>query len=210
MDVGEWIVIGLSVVMAVWFGIGSFYNRRRGIRTYRWIQAGLSQLGKIGEAAWIGSAASGARLVVPQAQTPFRRVETVFLLESREILPLWLFNRLRNKQDEMILKAALRSVPPVELEAAPKSDRQTKALLSAERRPYEQVEAPDGFLIARRGASEVDLERINAFLREYRESIIRLSLQRQVPHLILRVRLPQLEQGPPEAFFEAVSQVVQR
>ena len=102
MDLGQWIVIGLSVVMGVWFAVGSFYNRRRGIGTYRWIQSGLKRLGKISEAAWIGSSGSGARLTVGKAEAPFRRIEVVFLLESREILPLWLFNRVRNKQDEMI------------------------------------------------------------------------------------------------------------
>lgn len=210
MNVGQWIVIALSAVMGVWFGIASFYNRRRGIATYRWISQGLKHIGKISEQSWIGSSGTGARLVVAKADAPFHRVETVFLLESREIMPLWLFNRVRNKQDEMILKAGLRSVPVEEIEVAPDKDRQLRALLvEDQKRPFEEVAAPDGFVIAHRGRETGDeYEKLKAFVTRYPAALKRISIQRKTPHLLLRVNLPPLTQEQPEDFFDALANLV--
>jgi hypothetical protein len=210
MDLGQWIVIGLSVVMGVWFGVGSYYNRRRGIATYRWIQSGLKRLGKISEAAWIGSSGSGARLTVGKAEAPFRRIEIVFLLESREILPLWLFNRARNKQDEMILKAGLRSAPAETIELSRGGDRQFQAMIAgSEGRSFEQIPTQRGFLLAHRGRENPELvERLNAFLGQYPQAIRRISIQRQKPHLMIRVDLPDLLNSSAEEFFEGLQEVL--
>jgi hypothetical protein len=210
MDLGQWIVIGLSVVMGVWFGVGSYYNRRRGIATYRWIQSGLRRLGKISEAAWIGSAGSGARLVVGSAEAPFRRTEVVFLLESREILPLWLFNRVRNKQDEMILKSGLRSAPGEEIELFREGDRQVRAMIAgSEGRSFEQIPTQKGFVLAHRGRENPELaERLNAFLDRYPDATRRISIQRQKPNLMIRADLPALRNGSAEEFFEALQEML--
>ena len=210
MDIGQWIVIGLSALMGVWFGIASFYNRRRGIATYRWITQGLKHIGKISEQAWIGSSGTGARLVVAKADAPFHRIETIFLLESREIMPLWLFNRVRHKQDEMILKAGLRSAPVEEIEVAPGSDRGFRALLAeGQKRPFEQAPGPDGFIIAHRGRETGDgYEKISAFLSRYPSAVRRISIQRKTPHLVLRVNLPTLTRESPEDFFDALGDLV--
>lgn len=207
MDLGQWIVIGLSVLMGIWFGVGSFYNRRRGVATFHWLRDGLSSQGKVSEAAWIGSSGSGARLVVGKANTPFRRIELIFLLESREILPLWLFNRIRQKFDEMILKSDLRSTPSQEIEVARSSDRASGALLdemqSAKR---EQVEAPEGFVITIRGLTTGDtVERIKSLLTRYGRTIKRVSLQRKTPHLMVHVELPRLREEDAGQFFQALS-----
>ena len=131
MNTGQWIAISLSALFGAWYAVGAIINRRRGVAIYRWLRTGLEQVGKISEAKWIGSSGSGARLVVDKGKKPFRRVEVVFLLESREIMPIWLFNRLRKKQDEMILKATLTQVPDQEVESGPSGDRKLKGLLSA-------------------------------------------------------------------------------
>ena len=202
MDTGQSIAIGLSIFLGVWYVVGAIINRRRGVATYHWLRAGLEQTGKISEAKWIGSAGSGARLVVGNPGKPFRRIEVVFLLESREIMPLWLFNRIRNKQDEMILKANLRQVPIQEVESAPSGDRKLKGLLSApgvNLNPFEAVPAPDGFGILRRGGQdEESLTALRAFLTKYNNSVFQLSLRRESPHLILRARLPSLRENPAE------------
>ncbi len=206
MDLGQWIVIGLSALMGLWFGVGTFYNRRRGIATYRWLQSGLQTLGKISEASWIGSSASGARLVVGNADSPFRRIEVIFLLESREILPLWLFNRLRNKQDEMILKATLRKVPTQEIELFRQGDRQARTLLAQSGKRYLEPEPlKEGFQMIRkiRGDSSL-VDGLSAFLDEYPQAIRRVSLQRKTPHIMVRVDLPPLRDGSAESFFRSM------
>ena len=212
MDLGQWIVIGLSALFGVWFGVGTFLNRRRGIETYRWLQGGLKSLGKISEAAWIGSAGSGARLVVGNADSPFRRIEVIFLLESREILPLWLFNRFRNKKDEMILKASLRNPPLQEVELFRESDRQAASGLGKpENQTVEFTQTRQGFRLARRGREDAQiLEQLNAFIEEYPDAVRSMSIQRKSPQLMVRVDLPPLRQSTGEAFFESLRQALKQ
>jgi hypothetical protein len=212
MNVGQWIVIGLSVVMGVWFGVGAFYNRRRGVATYRWLQEGLKGFGKISDAAWIGSSGSGARMVVGQADAPFRRIEVVFLLESREIMPLWIFNRFRDKQDEVILKAGLRTRPSEEIEVAQQKDRQSRYMITSEQKnPFEITQNPKGLLIGVRGLKDEDiLEKLNGFLEKYGMAIKRISLQRKNPHLMVQANLPPLKSGSSVDFFQDLKEWLSR
>ena len=139
MNQGQIIVIVISAFMGVWFFLGSVYNRRRGMAVFNWLRSGIEQFGKLSEARWIGSSGSGARLVIGQAKSPYQRIEIVFLLESREILPLWLFNHLRGKRDEMIMKANLRSVPDQEIEIVQEGNREIEKLIaSSGSKPYER------------------------------------------------------------------------
>ena len=212
MDTGQWIAIGLSVLLGVWYVVGAIINRRRGVVTYHWLKAGLEQLGKISEAKWIGSSGSGARLLLEKTAKPFRRIEIVFLLESREIMPIWLFNRLRKKQDEMILKANLRQTPTQEAESAPSGDRKLKELLSApsnKLNPFRVSPAPEGFEIICRGMQDEEyLAALRRFLLKYSDSVFQFSLRRQMPHLILRVYLPPLLRIPAEDFIADMSSLV--
>ena len=41
MDPGVAAVIGLCVLLALWYGGGHLYNRRRGQRLFRWLEMGL-------------------------------------------------------------------------------------------------------------------------------------------------------------------------
>jgi hypothetical protein len=203
MDLGQSIIIGLSILMGLWYIVGASINRKRGIATYHWIHKGLETTGKVSEGRWIGSSGSGARLTVGKADRPFHRVEVVFLLDSREILPLWLVNLLRNKQDEMILKANLRSMPTAEVEVGRTGTREMKGLLSgAETAPFESVASTTGIEILSRGkADEAQLAQLRSFIEKHSNAIKRISLQRQQPHLILRANLPPLREEEAEAFF---------
>ena len=209
MDTGQWFIIGLSILLGAWYFVGAMINRRRGVATYHWLREGLAQVGKVSEAKWIGSAGYGARMTVTKADKPYRRIEAIFLLESREIMPIWLFNRLRDKQDEMILKANLRQVPSQELESATQGNRKLKDLLSASgenQTPFELVPAPEGFDIIRRGKQDEErLESLRGFLNKHSDAVMQFSLRRQMPHLILRVKLPSLQNSPAEEFLSELS-----
>jgi hypothetical protein len=212
VDTGQWIAISLSALLGAWYFVGAIINRRRGVATYHWLRAGLEQVGKISEAKWIGSSGSGARLVVEKANKPFRRIEIVFLLESREIMPIWLFNRIRNKKDELIMQATLKQVPDQEVESALSGDRKLKGLLSDpgnKLNPFNVVSAPEGFDIIRRGGQDEErLGSLREFLKKYDDSVFQVSLRRQVPHLILRVYLPSLRNMPAEDFLADLSSLL--
>lgn len=210
MDIGQWIVIILSAVLGVWYFIGAIINRRRGMQVFNWLRPGMESTGKLSEARWIGSSGSGARLVVTQAQAPFRRLEAIFLLESREILPLWLFNHLRGKRDEIIIKASLRSAPTQELEAARKGEREFQKVVSSDlKKPFELTQSLPGYDIARRGKqNNPGFEQFTAFLQANHPAVWRVSVQRQAPHVIVRANIPDLQKLPAEEFFGSISELV--
>jgi len=206
MDFGQVFVIVLSVLLALWYFWGMLINRKRGIATYYWLREGLlASVGEVTEARWIGSAASGARLVVGEARAPFRRMEVVFLLESREILPWWLYQRLRGRRDQMVLKASLRTLLPA-VDIAPAGSA-TLRQMQEEGKP-KVLEGPQGFVFLLRGKTRPeDVKPWEDFLARYGEAVISLSVSHRQPHLVMSLSLPPLQARgePAKAFFEALA-----
>jgi len=200
MDTGQILVIALSILLAVWYLVGAVLNRKRGIATYHWIREGLREvIGEISEGKWLGTAGTGARLAVANARAPFRQVEVGFLLAAREILPVWLFNILRGKGDEMVVKASLRSLP-APLEAG----RTIPKNYAGKQHP-----APAGLtLLLAEQTPESALKAWEAFLERYGKAIISLSVSRRRPHVVMRVALPALqeEDAPSAEFFKAFAE----
>ncbi len=199
MDVGQQIVIAVSLVLVVWYLVFSFVNRKRGIAVYHWLREGVETLGPLADAGWVGSAASGGRMAVTKALPPFQRVELIFLLQSREILPLWLFNLGRNKRDELILKAWLRRPPLQQVEAGFKDS----PLVG-----YRPAEKAGGLAVAVKGEGAAPGKTLRAFLERYGEHIVSFSLQRGKPHLIIRLRLESgLDAAPSAEFFRDLQRI---
>ncbi|OGO71757.1 MAG: hypothetical protein A2Z37_00245 [Chloroflexi bacterium RBG_19FT_COMBO_62_14] len=205
MDLGQQIAIYLGVFLLLWYIAAAAYNRRRGVRAYRWLRPGLAKLGPISDARWIGSSGSGARLVVGKADRPFRQVEAAYLLETRELLPLWLINRLRGRRDALILRADLRSSPRGELEVMRRGDSRLKGITaSGERNPWilSKVEFAGEFQSAQRGrVPEPLLEEVRIFLETAGACVRRMSFSLKSPHIILEADLVGLMESPAESFF---------
>jgi len=198
MNLGQQVVIVVSVALVTWYAAFFFVNRRRGIALYHWLRKGAEEgLGALSEAGWVGSAANGGRLVVGKAAPPFQRVELVFLLQSREILPLWAFNLARGKRDELILKAVLRSAPRRQVEAFPAGAPLPDGYLEAGQ--------AGGLTVAVRGRNEAEAvvgKALRVFLERYGAHIRLFSLQRARPHLIIRLGLESgLDAAPSAEFF---------
>jgi hypothetical protein len=210
-DLGQWIVIGLCAVLIVWYVVAGYLNRKRGILIYRWLREGLEKIGEITNVGWIGSSGSGGQIVLKSADAPFKSVEVIFLMESRELLPLWLINLLRNKRDVMILKAALRSPPTQEVEVARSGDREFSRILALEQKPpYTELSAPEGFQIAQRGRKNPQgIQQLEAFLAQEGATVQRISLGHKTPHLVLHAFLAELMDTPAEDFFSSVGNWLQ-
>jgi len=195
LDLGQWIVIGLSAFLFIWyFGAGSL-NRKRGTATYRWLYRALETVGEVSDAEWIGAANMGARLTVKKAEKPFRRVEAHYLLEPREFPPYWLFSRLKGKRDEVLIRLVLRSAPKGSLEI-----KRTPA-----NRPS-QLTASHGI---QSGFELVDLdleaapllETIKVFLVENGRTVNRIIIKPDIPHLEIDARIKPLLDSPAESYF---------
>jgi len=188
-------VTGLCVLLTVWYGGGHLVNRRRGQHLFRWLEAGLDVLGKEREAGWIGSPASGARVNVVHAVPPFRRLEITLLLENREILPLWLFDRLRGKRDWLIIKATLRSPRRSEVDITATRKRSTRR----QGGPWKWEEGPHRLAVASQGPGA---EKLVSFLRPWLETygahLHRFTWRKTDPHIQLQMRVSGLLDTPSE------------
>ncbi len=211
MDTGQQIVIILSIFLAAWYFVFAVINRKRGLGVYAWMRTGLKQLGEISQAAWIGSSGSGGRLVLENPDKPFQRIEAIYLLESREILPLWIFNRLRGKRDQIILKATLRGAPAAEIEAGKAGEREFESALTRDlKNPYSRAAIEGGLDVAWRGVHSARLQQgVREFLGRYPGQVRRLSLQKGKPHLILQSQLPDVRSQPAEQFFKELRELFQ-
>ncbi len=202
MNVGQWIVIGLCIFIGLWYATGFYYNRRKSKAVAAWLYTGLSLYGNVKVSRLKGTAAWGAQFHVDCREAPFRYFEVAFLLEARENLPLWIYNRLLGTRDEIVLKSNLLRVPSQELEAAYKGDQQFKNLVDGEeKRPYESMSVPPWFVLAYRGRKDLDsLDHLQELLKKYNRGITRVSIQRKDPHLLMRANLSALQAEPAEKF----------
>jgi len=190
MDSGLIAIISLCVFLALWYGGGYLYNRRRGQRLFRWLEAGLDVLGGERAAGWIGSPAAGARINVTHADAPFRRLELTLLLENREIPLLWLWDRLHGKRDWLIIKGTLRSPRKGEIEVFPAGARLGQDLCGEQKQPWTCQESLHGLSIAFQGlGAQRQVAGLKPWLETWGAQLSRLSWRKQDPHIQLQMKV---------------------
>jgi len=210
MDAGVIAVIGLCVFLALWYGAGYLYNRRRGQRLFHWLETGLDVLEGEREAGWIGSPASGARINVTHAAAPFRRLEITLLLENREMLPWWLLDRLRGKRDWLIIKATLRSPRRGEVEVVSAKGRTAQNLHKEQEQPWTWREGPYGLTIAHWGSGTQQLvARLGSWLETYGAHLHRFAWCKTDPHVQLQMKVAGLLDTSSETFLADLQAVVE-
>ncbi len=202
LDLGQWIVVGLSAFLFVWYIGANSLNRRRGIATYRWLYRCMEAVGEITHSEWIGSSGAGARLAVEKPSRPFRRVEALYLLEPREFLPYWILSYLQGKRDVVVVKITLRSVPKVTLEVEPAKGRGAKQPLAGGKNQAPERHQPvEGFHVSTEGPGDAQvMEGVSVFLRDYGAGVKVISLRQEAPHLEIRASLKALTGLPAEGF----------
>ncbi|MGB9871315.1 MAG: hypothetical protein ACPLYD_06610 [Anaerolineae bacterium] len=195
MNTGTIAVIALSVFLFLWYMGGHLYNRQRGRRLFHWLEEGLKVLGEEYQWGWLGSPASGARILIPQAHPPFRRMEITLLLENREIPVLWLADRLQKKRDAVIIKATLRSPERGEIQVGPPHELRSAAILS-----WNRETGPHGLVVAYPDSGAPSrVAKLTPWLTRYGSHLRRFVLQREDPHLAVWMNLTELVPNVPSA-----------
>ncbi len=195
MNQGTMIVVGVSLLLVVWYVAGHIHNRRRGLRHRRWLEAGLEALDGEREAGWIGSPASGVRVNIRRAKDPFRRLEITLLLENREIPLLWLLDRLRGRRDRIIMRGTLRSPRRGEVEVASnwRKDRQADS--------WTWQEGPHGLHVGHRGHHGQRMATtLEPWLDTYGSHLDRFCWRKQDPHINLQLSIAGLLETKAETF----------
>ena len=198
-------IIGLCVFLALWYGGGYLYNRRRGQRLFRWLETGLDVLEGERETGWIGSPASGARVNVTRAAAPFRRLEITLLLENREVPLLWLLDHLRSRRDRLIIRATLRSPRRGEVEVSPVR----RGVLSLpkgkiarrQEQSWTRQEGPHGLTIAHQGpGAQRQVAALQPWLETYGAYLHRFVWHKTDPHVQLQMNVAGLLATSSETF----------
>lgn len=182
----ENIVFGLGIFLVLWYLFASIFNRRRGVAVFRWLQSGLAGLGGETAAKWIGSSGSGAQIQVRKADPPFKDLEIVYLLASRELLPLFLVDLLRGKRDRLIIKSRLRPTFPGEVEVVRGDSSLARQMRAEQDKPWSIEDGPPGLLVGARGPRTDELRAaLGPLLEKYGAHILQVSWGRTAPHLIV-------------------------
>jgi len=207
-DLATQAVIAFCIVLGIWFVIGWQMNRRHGRRLLEWIIRGLRASGGQITASRLGL--SGFQVNVHDAQPPFKSIETTVLLEPREVLLLWILNYLRGGADYFVLNGTLRTSPRGEVEVVKKEGRLAKPLPALDEKTWTSQETDSGLLIASRGKQGEKLaEAISPLVEDLRPRLLRLSLSKKAPHLLLNLSLADLDEQSALLLFSSLRDLAQ-
>jgi len=188
------VVIAFCALLVVWYVVGWQVNRRRGERLLAWVLQGLRALGDQTTVSRLGT--SGFQVNVGKAQTPFKNMEATILLQPREIFLLWLLDLLRGRTDHLVFKGTLRASPRGEVEVIKKRERLAGRVLEGlDEEAWTRQEIADGLVMACRGEKgQRQAEAISHLVEGLSPRLLRLSLSKQPPHLLLNLSLSGLDE----------------
>jgi len=184
------------------FALGTHRNVRRGDDAMRWAQGGLPLVGEKTTLHWLGS--SVVQLKIQNAKRPFRDAEVLFVLEPRDIAPLWLLARARGRRDLFIFRSRMHNLPGFEFEAfQPKawSARGREAQLRNQKWRAVTVRGP---LLAYAPEPPAAASQLLELVTLSGCPLIRLSIQRNDPNFEVHWPLAELQKLPASTVFETL------
>ena len=107
------VVIAIALV-GLWYFYFAGYNRRRGMKALRWVEAACLGRARILEAEWIGTSQLQARLRF--ADRWFDNANVIIRLLPRPSPVQWLVSGCRRKTETLTFEADLDYVPAMRLE----------------------------------------------------------------------------------------------
>jgi hypothetical protein len=206
LNLAIFIVVALLVVGG--FALGTHRNVRRGHDAMRWAQDGLPLVGEKTTLRWLGSTV--VQLKIQNAKRPFREAEVLFVLEPRDVAPLWFLARARGRRDLFIFRSRMHKLPELEFEAFEPntwSARGREAQLRHQK--WQPVTARDPLV----GYAPEPLPAAHELLDLAALSgcpLARLSIQRHDPNFEVHWPLTELTKLPASTVFETLRRLGQQ
>jgi len=193
----------LVVILVVGgFALGTQRNIHRGNHAMAWVQGGLPLVGEKTTLRWLGS--SVVQLKIPNAKRPFRETEVLFVLEPRDIAPLWFLTRTRGRRDLFIFRSRMHKLPEFEFEAFEPtawSARGREAQLRGQKWQPVAVRHP---LVAYAPEPLAAASRLLDLATLSGCPLLRLSVQRSDPNFEVHWPLAELKKLPAGTVFETL------
>jgi hypothetical protein len=202
------IFIIVVILVVGGFALGTQRNIRRGDIAMRWAQGGLPLVGEKTTLHWLGS--SVLQLKIPNAKRPFREAQVLFVLEPRDLAPLWWLARARGRRDLFIFRSRMHNLPEFEFEAfAPTawSARGREAQLRSQ--GWQPVPARDS-LVAYAPQLPTAAHRLLDLATLSGCPLVRLCVQRGDPNFEVHWPLAELQKLPASTVFETLRKVGQQ
>lgn len=210
LDTGEWFIIGICGFLVIWYFAASIYNRNRGLTIFRWLRKGMGSLGDDIKSEWLGSSATGVRMSIVHPQSPFYQIEATYLLETREILPYWIYTHLRGRRDGMTILANLRKSPALEIDHVSELPTLSHNPSTFNKKNTEEANASNANDTTIPG-EKTELDQVETFIQLLQQNpqLIRaFSLKKKKPHIKLSVGIEISNRIPAETFFKGFARWV--
>jgi len=196
------IFIIVVILVVGGFALGTQRNVRRGHNAMAWVQNGLPLVGEKTTLRWLGS--SVVQLTIQNAKRPFREAEVLFVLEPRDIIPLWWLTRARGRRDLFIFRSRMHNLPDFEFEAL-QPDAWSARGREAQLRQQKWQTLPGRDSLA--AYAPEPLESAGQLLNLATLAacpLLRLSIQRRDPNFEVHWPLAELTRLPAETVFTAL------
>jgi hypothetical protein len=187
------------------FALGTQRNVRRGHDAMDWAQGGLPLVGEKTTLRWLGS--SVVQLKIPNAKRPFRETEVMFVLEPRDIAPLWFLARARGRRDLFIFRSRMHKLPEFEFEAFEPSAWSARGREDQLRRQKWQPVRVRGPLVAYAPEPPPAAGRLLDLAALSGCPLVRLSIQRRDPNFEVHWPLAELRKLPSGTVFETLRRI---
>jgi hypothetical protein len=172
--------------------VGWQMNRKCGEQLLEWVLQGLRSLGNQITVSRLGT--SGFQVNAGKTQSPFKTIEATILLQPREILLFWILNLLRGRGDYLVFKATLRAWPRGEVEVMRTGHLSRGVLEGLDEKAWTRQEMAGGLVIACRGEKgQQQMDAVVHLLESLSPHLIRLSLSKKAPHLLVSLSLAGLD-----------------
>jgi hypothetical protein len=105
---------GAVALVGLWYFCLARYNRRRGTKALRWVEAACSHRGKLTKARWLGSSRVQAHLQF--ATHWFENAQVTIRLLPRPLPIQWLLSAWHKQKETLTFEADLDCAPGIHLE----------------------------------------------------------------------------------------------
>jgi hypothetical protein len=207
LGIGEWIVIGLSVVIGMFFIIGNWINNQRSTEVLRWLRRGLGAFGEVKSSLLSAPTTTGLRLKIdPPEASSLKEIQGNLVLARRENLPMWIYQLVRGKREHLTLSCNVQPVPDGDLHAYHQSNLEdVEKARRGEIANLTLLKQAGEFHFYAQGSVSPELaNRLEKLVSQYPGLLLEASLMHKAPHLTLDLRLSQLKNSDPQSFFRAV------
>ena len=182
-----------AAVLMAGYAVGRWTNLRRSRRISAWLEPGLRSLR--GTPLVQPVQRSIFRIQVTNARRPFQTVTASVVLISREVLPIWLWEKLHRHHDLLVVHATFRQPPALEVEILdPGNELGRRGLAQIKDLDWPAVEVPPRLRLYH--APDTSLACAQAMADTVAASPFgpwRVALRRVAPHMLLSMPLPDLD-----------------